>query len=137
MYKLLYSKNLQLCVSAIVVIAAGFVYGGNPSEFLPFIFEFEVQDLELKNIFRAIMGLYIAFGIYWAIGAQNAKYWRGATISNILFMGGLAFGRLLSTIFDGVSMQYTIGMILEVLFFLWGCYNLRNYGQAKEAQETF
>ncbi|MFS4491445.1 DUF4345 domain-containing protein [Maribacter sp. 2308TA10-17] len=124
-------KNLQLGISAAVVFIASFVYGGNPSKFLPYIFGFEVQDLELKNIFRAIMGLYIAFGIYWIIGIQNPKHWQGATISNIIFMGGLTIGRLVSTILDGVSIQYSIGMILEALFFLWGYYNLRKYGQVK------
>lgn len=127
MQKVICSKNLQLGISAVVVIFASFIYGANPSEFLPYVLGFEVQNLELKNIFRAIMGLYLAFGMYWIIGIKNPKYWQGATISNILFMGGLAFGRLISTIIDGVSIQYSIGMVLETLFLLWGLYNLRNY----------
>ncbi|WP_238474552.1 DUF4345 domain-containing protein [Maribacter algarum] len=80
------------------------------------------------------MGLYIAFGIYWIIAIRNRKYWRGATISNILFMGGLAFGRLVSTIIDGVSFQYTIGMLLEGLFLIWGLHNLKKYSSEVKSE---
>ncbi|MGA9238097.1 MAG: DUF4345 family protein, partial [Robiginitalea sp.] len=53
-------------------------------------------------------------------------YWRSATISNILFMGGLGAGRLISLLLDGVSPQYTLGMILEFLMMGWGIYNLKH-----------
>ena len=70
---------------------------------MPFIFGFEVENLELKNIFRAIMGLYLAIGTYWIIGIVKPKHWQIATITNVLFMSGLAFGRILSTFLDGYS----------------------------------
>ncbi|MGK0385473.1 MAG: hypothetical protein ACI849_000075 [Patiriisocius sp.] len=120
-------KNLQLGISAGIVFVVSLMYGLNPSKILPLIFDFEVQSLELKNIFRAIMGLYIAFAAYWAFGIVNPKHWKHATLSNILFMGGLAFGRLISTIFDGISTQYTMGLVLELLLMVWGIYNLKRY----------
>ncbi len=119
-------KNLHLGLSAAVVFGAAIIYGANPSKILPLFFEFEVENLELKNIFRALMGLYIGFAIYWIIGVRKPAYWRSATISNVVFMGGIAFGRLLSTIIDGVSTPHTIGMILELIVMMWGIYNLRN-----------
>ena len=122
-------KNLQLILSAAIVISVSFVYGGNPSVFLPQVFGFEVQALELKNILRAIMGLYIAFGSFWVIGILKPSYWRFATLTNILFMGGLSFGRIISTLFDGVSPQFTVALVLEILFFFWGIYNLKLYSQ--------
>lgn len=103
---------------------AALVYGANPGKFLPLVFDFEVESLELKNIFRAVMGLYLAFASYWILGIRRPDYWRSATISNILFMGGLGAGRLISTILDGVSSQYTLGMVLELLMMVWGIYNL-------------
>ncbi|WP_271768135.1 DUF4345 domain-containing protein [Aquimarina algiphila] len=87
-------KNLHLGLSATVVFGAPLLYGFNPNKILPLIFEFKVDNLELKNIFRAIMGLYIAFAIYWVIGIRKSEHWRNATLTNIIFMGGLAFGRL-------------------------------------------
>jgi len=120
-------KNLQLTLSAIVVISISFVYGGNPSVFLPYVFGFDVIDIDLKNIFRAIMGLYLAISCFWIYGIRNKNYWESATLVNILFMGGLALGRLVSTILDGISPQFVVGFILEFIFMLWGIYNLRQH----------
>ena len=120
-------KNLQLLISALIVILMAFVYGFNPSVMMPYIFGFEVQDLELKNIFRAVMGIYLAFGVYWIYGVLNLKHWKPATLVNILFMGGLAFGRCISTILDGWSPQYGIGMLLEAIMMFWAIWNLKFY----------
>ena len=117
-------KNLHLALSAAVVVAAGLFYGANPEGSIPHIFSFTVDDLELKNIFRAIMGLYLGFAAYWIIGIWNAKYWEGATISNIIFMGGIAFGRILGTVLDGFSIIWVIGLLLELFMMAWGIYNL-------------
>lgn len=124
-------KNLQLLLSAVVVISVSFVYGGNPSVFMPYVFGFEVIDIDLKNILRAVMGLYLAIGGFWVYTLFREKYWETATLINILFMGGLAFGRLVSTIFDGVSPQFMVGLVLEFIFMLWGLYNLKQFGNSK------
>ena len=118
-------KNLHLGLSAAVVIAAGLFYGLNPERTLPFLFSFPIDDVELVNVFRAIMGLYLGLAIYWIIGIRNAKHWEGATISNVLFMGGIAFGRFLSTVLDGISTIWVIGLLLELFMMVWGIYNLR------------
>lgn len=126
MEKIITLKKLHLGISAFIVISVSFVYGGNPSSFLPYVFGFEVESIDLKNILRAIMGLYIAFGCYWIYGLVKPKYWRSATISNVLFMGGLAAGRIISTIIDGISDQLMVGLILEGIFMLWGIFLLKN-----------
>ena len=119
-------KNAHLLVSAIIVIAAAFIYGLHPEKILPLFFGFKVEVLELINIFRAVMGLYLAFAGYWFLGVLNKCHWKNATITNVLFMGGLVFGRVLSTIFDGISLKYRIGLIGELILLLWGIYNLKN-----------
>lgn len=124
-------KNLQLTISAIIVISVSVVYGGNPSVFMPYMFGFEVQDIDLKNILRALMGIYLAFGTYWIMGIFKSEHWRNAAITNVLFMGGLAFGRIISTLFDGVSPQFSVGLVLEIIFFFWGWYNLKVFGTTK------
>ncbi len=121
------NKNSHLLLSAIVVILAGLVYGGYPAYFMPLIFGFEANALDLKNILRAVMGIYIGIGIFWLIGVKKPDFWKAATLSNVLFMGGIAFGRIVSTLFDGVSTLFTPALILELLFFVWGLYNLKNY----------
>ncbi len=119
-----FTKKLHLGLSSFIVITVGIIYGANPTSILPYVFGFEVESLELKNIFRAIMGLYLAIGVFWIVGFVKPKYWHTATLANILFMGGLAFGRIVSTVFDGVSSQFTIGLVLELFFMVWGIYNL-------------
>ncbi len=119
----------HLVISAIVVFTAALVYGGNPSYAMPLIFDFEVNQLEHKNIFRALMGLYMAFAIYWMVGTLNAKHFLSATLSNVIFMAGLVFGRFISTIVDGPSTPYTLGMLLELLMVFWGIYNIKKYKQ--------
>lgn len=121
------NKNLNLLLSGIIVIIAGFVYGGHPSYLMPLILDYEVEALELKNMLRAVMGIYMGIGIFWLIGAYRTKIWYAATLSNVLFMGGISFGRIVSTIFDGVSIPFTPALILELLFFAWGLYNLKKY----------
>ncbi|APQ18330.1 DUF4345 domain-containing protein [Maribacter hydrothermalis] len=120
-------KNLNLFLSGIVVIIAGVVYGGHPTYIMPELLGFEVIDLELKNMLRAVMGIYIGVGLFWVLGSIKAELWYGATLCNVLFMGGISFGRIVSTLFDGISPLFTPALVLELLFFVWGWYNLKTF----------
>ena len=120
-------KNLNLLLSGVIVIIAGIVYGGHPTYIMPELLGFEVVDLELKNMLRAIMGIYMGVGLFWVLGSLKPKLWYAATLCNVLFMGGISFGRIVSTLFDGVSPLFTPALILELLFFGWGLYNLKKY----------
>jgi len=126
-FKSPFIKNLHLGISSIVVILVGLIYGIYPGKILPILFDFRVETIDLKNVFRAIMGLYLGMGIFWIIGIYRSKHWQSATITNIVFMGGLAFGRIISLMIDGTpSIQFTIGLVLEIFFALWGINNLKN-----------
>ncbi|MEM1328594.1 MAG: DUF4345 domain-containing protein [Bacteroidota bacterium] len=120
-------KNLHLLSSAIIIITVGLIYGLHPSLILPRLFDFEVENTHLKNIFRAIMGLYLAMGGLWLMGIKKSEFWRAVTLTNVVFVGGLAFGRIVSTIFDGFSLQFTIGLVAELLLMIWGIYNLKKF----------
>ena len=48
------------------------------------------------------MGLYVAFSVFWITGAFNEHIRQAALYSLIVFMLGLAAGRLLSLFIDGV-----------------------------------
>ncbi|TVZ17278.1 DUF4345 domain-containing protein [Maribacter sp. MAR_2009_72] len=121
-------KHLNLLLSGIIVIIAGLVYGGHPTVLIPLILDYEVESLELMNMLRAIMGIYVGIGVFWLIGAYNAKVWYSATLCNVLFMGGISFGRIISTLLDGISTPFTPALLLELLFLGWGIYNLKRYG---------
>jgi hypothetical protein len=120
-------KNLHLGLSSLTIIGVSLAYGINPNKILPFFFDFKVESVDLNNVFRAIMGLYLGLGIYWIIGVFNPEYWRNATIISTIFMGGLAFGRIISILLDGIpSSLFSIGTVLEILFMTWGIRNLKN-----------
>ncbi len=117
-------KNLHLVISSFVIIIMGLLYGINPHKIVPLLFDFNVESVDLNNIFRAIMGLYIGMAIYWIIGIIKPSQWRNATLVNIIFMGGLAFGRIISFVIDGISIPYSKGLAIELFFMIWGMYNL-------------
>ncbi|PQJ15998.1 DUF4345 domain-containing protein [Aureicoccus marinus] len=118
-------KNLQLLISALVVVGAALFYGASPGNLLPFLFDFDTQNTDLRNILRAVMGLYLAFSGFWIYALYRPAYWRTATLSNALFMGGLGFGRLISFILDGYSEVYFPGMLLEFGMMAWALFNLK------------
>ena len=120
-----FPKNLHLALSAAVVIPVGLIYGADPGHILPGFLWPEVNDLELKNMIRSVMGLYLVLGVFWIVAIKKQAYWRVATVINVLFMGGLAFGRLISLVLDGFSPLFFTGMLLEGLMMLWGIFNLK------------
>ena len=125
-------RNLHLGIASLIITLVGLSYGLCPSLVLPLLFDFKVERIDLSHVFRAMMGLYLSFATYWIIGIFKFEHWRNATLSNIIFMGGLAFGRMLSILVDGIpSVLFLIGTIIEILFMLWGINNLRIWSKPK------
>lgn len=123
-----YLHNLQLKISALLILIIGLTYGVNPADTLPRLFDFNVQTNDLKNIFRSIMGLYLAMSFIWLFGIVNPKFWVTATITNIFFMGGLALGRLTSLIIDGFpGIYFSIGFVVELILSVWAIINLNRH----------
>lgn len=121
-------QNLHLIISVLIVIPAALLYGLFPDKALPFFFDFEVRTTDLKNVFRAIMGLYLAFAVIWILGIFKADFWKIATISNFVFMFGLVFGRMLSILLDGIpSPAFSMGIIGELILGLFALYQYRKY----------
>ncbi|MFS4417832.1 DUF4345 domain-containing protein [Maribacter sp. 2307ULW6-5] len=122
-------KGLHLRLSGIIVILAGIGYGGAPAQVLPLVLGVEVTALEVKHILRAVMGIYAGIGVFWLLGAHRATLWYAATLSNVLFMGGISLGRLIASLVDGALWPFTVALVLELWFFAWGLYNLKKYGE--------
>jgi len=120
-------KNLHLTLSSFIIIGVGLIYGVFPSKTIPYFFNFNVDSIELYNIFRATMSLYIGISIYWIIGVIKTNHWKNATLLNVVFMGSLAFGRIASLLIDGFSIPFSKGLLLEFLFCIWGLINLYKY----------
>ncbi len=121
-------KNLHLIISVLIVIPAALFYGLIPNETLPVLFDFEVQSTDLKNVFRAILGLYLAFSTFWIMGILKPDFWKMATLSNFIFMIGLVFGRMLSMVLDGIpSPAFSYGIIGELILAIFALYQYRKY----------
>ncbi|MDA7558851.1 DUF4345 domain-containing protein [Flavobacteriaceae bacterium] len=121
MHKVVIDKA-SLLVSCFIVIPVSFVYG-----FLPFkYFEIYPDTVDDNNLLKAVMGLYLAFAILWLLGLFKAQYFKVALTSNVFFMFGLALGRALSMILDGIpSILFIFGCLGELLFGGYGLWVLR------------
>lgn len=133
MSKIAIRQNLHLIISSGIVIPVAFVYGLFPKIILPQLLDFSVETTDLTNVFRAIMGLYLAFASLWILGMFKPDYWKAATISNILFMGGLAFGRIISLFLDGFpSPVFLMGTAGELVLAIFGIAQLQYFNAHKE-----
>jgi Domain of unknown function (DUF4345) len=121
-------KNLHLIISIIFIVPIALIYGLYPNVILLKLFDIKIETINLANILRAMMGLYLGLSTIWIIGIINPKFWTTATLTNIAFMGGLAFGRLLSLALDGFpSIYFLAGLLLELFFAFWGVQNIKKY----------
>ncbi len=120
------SKNLHLLISIIIVLPTGIVYG-SPS-ILSKRLDIQVTTIDLSNMLKANMMLYIGIALVWLLGIIKTDYWKKATALNSLFMLTLAMGRLLSMLTDGLPTKgYIFGLIAELTIGVFSIYQLKNY----------
>ena len=113
--------KIHLIISVLIVIPVAFVYGFNPSS----EFDIHLNTIDEYNQFKAIMGLYIGFSILWILGIFKANYLKLALVTNLIFMLGLSFGRLLSLFIDGTpSFGYKFGTFAELFLGFYGLWVL-------------
>lgn len=121
-------KNLHLLVSVLIIIPVGLVYGLNPFGLLTKLLHFPIDNINLSGMLKAVMGLYISIAGIWIAGIIKPTLWVTATWVNILCMGGLAFGRIISLITDGIpSYIFLLGLGLEIFLASWGIFNVKKY----------
>ncbi|MCL9804649.1 DUF4345 domain-containing protein [Flavobacterium amniphilum] len=120
-------KNTHLIISSFVVLPVSLIYGFAPD----FFFKLTVNTIDEQNILKAIMGIYIAFAVLWILGVCKLKFWKIATVSNFIFMFGLAFGRIISMVLDGIpSALLLLGVSGELILGFYGVY-IYQYHQNK------
>ena len=114
--------KIHLIISVLIVVPVAFVYGFNPSS----EFDIQLQTIDEHNQFKAMMGLYLGFSTLWILGVFKANYLRLALITNIIFMLGLGFGRLLSFFIDGIStFGYQFGTFAELFLGFYGLFVMK------------
>ena len=119
-------QKALLILVAIGLIPIALSYGLIPNKSMSYLYE--ITDLQLNqiHIFRAIMCLYLALVVFWLIGAFNIRLRQAALYSLVVFMFGLAAGRILSLLLDGIPHWLLIVyLFLELLFGILGCILVR------------
>ncbi len=115
-------SKIHLIISVLIVVPVAFVYGFNPSS----EFDIHLNTIDEHNFFKAIMGLYLGFSILWILGVFKANYLKVALITNLIFMLGLGFGRLLSLFLDGTpTFGYQFGTLAELFLGFYGLWVIK------------
>lgn len=110
-------RQIFLLITAIGLFPIALSYGLIPQKSLSYLFDISVSDPNGVHIFRAVMGLYLALVLFWFIGAFNVQVRQAALYSLIVFMFGLAAGRVLSLIIDGMPhWLLVVYLVLELGF---------------------
>jgi len=114
---------LIFCAVGLVPIALG--YGAMPSVTLDALFGITVDTTNLTHIMRAVMGLYLGMVVFWVWGAVKPSMTGPALAGCAVFMLGLAAGRILSFIIDGMPhwllvvyavLEIVLGLIAVMLY---------------------
>ena len=114
---------LIFCSVGLVPIALG--YGAKPSVSMDALFGITVDTTNLTHIMRAVMGLYLGMVVFWLCGAFKRSMTGAALAGCAVFMLGLAAGRALSFILDGLPhwllilygvLEAVLGVIAVMLF---------------------
>lgn len=106
-------RQVFLLVAAVGLVPIALGYGLDPARSLGHLFDIQVSNVNGTHVFRAIMGLYLAMAGFWALGAFRPQLREPALWSLVVFMFGLAAGRALSLLVDGMP-HWLLGVYLVV-----------------------
>ena len=110
-------RQVFLLVTAIGLFPIALSYGLIPQKSLRYLYDISISDTNTIHIFRAVMSLYFALILFWIIGVFKIQLRQAALYSLIVFMLGLAAGRILSIVIDGIPHWILIVyLILEISF---------------------
>ncbi|MEZ8825389.1 DUF4345 domain-containing protein [Vibrio amylolyticus] len=110
-------QSVFLLLASVGLVPIALSYGLVPVTSLNFLFNIDAQPINVSHIFRAVMGLYLALVCFWVLGALREKYQLPALYSLTIFMFGLAFGRMLSLLVDGMPHWLLVVYLLLELGF--------------------
>jgi hypothetical protein len=120
--------RFYLIFSAAGLLLVALSYGVAPAAVLPKVLDLSIEGTDLTHILRAVMGLYLGMIVLWVLGAFQPTLTRAAVIAEVFFMLGLAFGRVVSIIVDGVPSLLLIGYtVVEIMMGLWGILVLKKH----------
>ncbi|MGH6735996.1 MAG: DUF4345 domain-containing protein [Methyloceanibacter sp.] len=113
--------RLYLLFAAVLLVPIALAYGIAPAATVPRLFDIAVTTADQKQIFRALMCLYLGLSAYWVYAAFTAAWQRPAVALAVIFCFSLALGRGISLVADGpASRLLDIYLVVEILGGLLG-----------------
>jgi uncharacterized protein YacL len=94
-------KKVFLIAIFVIVSIIALSYGLNPQWFGRTFLNLSQVDRNIAHILRAVMGMYIALGLFWLYAAFNEKYQNVAILTTMIFSSGLLIGRIISYFTEG------------------------------------
>ncbi len=110
-------RLVLLLLAAMGLVPIALSYGLVPSQSVPYLLEFPVEGTNQTHVFRAIMGLYLANVLFWLAGFAMSSLRVPALWGVLIFMSGLAAGRIASLIIDGMPNVVLIAYLLAEIVF--------------------
>jgi hypothetical protein len=95
-------KQFFLLFAFVAVSIIALLYGISPSWFAKTFLGLDHIDANIAHILRAVMGLYLAFGLFWCFAAFRQNLRDPAILTTIVFSAGLVFGRIISLSIEGI-----------------------------------
>ena len=121
-------NKIHLLISVSIVVPTAIIYGFKPE----LSFDMFLETVDEHNFYKAVMGLYLVFSALWLLGIFKANYLKIAVITNMIFMLGLGFGRLLSFVIDGIpTFGYQFGTLAELFLGFYGLWVLHNFNDTE------
>lgn len=94
-------KTYFLLLAVLTIVIVALLYGVSPHWFAATFLGIKQLDPNVAHLLRAMMCLYLAFGLFWFFAAFNDKYRNAALLTSMLFPSGLVIGRIISIFTDG------------------------------------
>jgi len=125
-------ESVFLLVAALGLTPIALSYGLSPATSMSMLFEIDASPVNSMHIFRAVMGLYLAMVLFWICGARCETLRLPALWSLSIFMLGLAAGRLLSLLVDGIpNPLLSVYLVLELGFGAVGLFLIKGSSQPR------
>lgn len=109
-------KKIFLLLAFASLLIVALLYGISPYWFAATFFGVSHLDVNLAHILRAMMCLYLGFGMFWLFGAFNEKYTNAAVFTVMIFPAGLVVGRIISLFVDGRPSPLLLFYLVAELF---------------------
>ena len=111
-------KQAYLVLASIVVAVIALMYGLSPQWFAQSFLGVRDLDVNLAHILRAVMGLYVGFGLFWLFSALSSRHSNTAVLTTFIFAAGLVSGRIISLVADGLPSPLLVGYTVAELTLL-------------------